>query len=61
MRCCPAQLWDWVNRRFPGSSRREMVHYRREASHFVKILLTHNEYRLESNILLLRQKINFSC
>ena len=33
--------------------------YRQEKNPFVKILLTQNEYRLESNILLLRQKINF--
>ena len=39
-------------------SRREMVHYPQEENPFVKILLTQNEYRLESNILLLRQKIN---
>ena len=38
-----------------------MVHYRQEENPFVKILLTQNEYRLESNILLLRQKINFLC
>ena len=43
------------------SARREMVHYRQEENPFVKILLTQNEYRLESNILLLRQKINFLC
>ena len=42
-------------------SRREMVHYRQEENPFVKILLTQNEYCLESNILLLRQKINFLC
>ena len=41
--------------------RREMVHYRQEENPFWKILLTQNEYRLESNILLLRQKINFLC
>ena len=38
-----------------------MVHYRQEENPFVKILLTQNEYRLESNILLLKQKINFLC
>ena len=38
-----------------------MVHYRQEENPFVKILLTQNEYSLESNILLLRQKINFFC
>ena len=36
-----------------------MVHYRQKENAFVKILLTQNEYRLESNILLLRQNINF--
>ena len=38
-----------------------MVRYRQEENPFVKILLKQNEYRLESNILLLRQKINFLC
>ena len=38
-----------------------MVHYRQEENPFVKILLTQNEDRLEPNILLLRQKINFLC
>ena len=42
-------------------SPREMVHYRQEENSLVKILLTQNEYRLESNILLLRQKIIFLC
>ena len=42
-------------------TRREIVHYRQDENPFVKILLTQNEYRLESNILLLRQKINFLC
>ena len=36
-----------------------MVHYRQEENPFVKILLTQNEYRLESNILLLKQKKKF--
>ena len=40
-------------------TRKEMVHYRQEENPFVKILLTQNEYRLESNIFLLREKINF--
>ena len=38
-----------------------MVHYRQEENPFVKILLTQNEYRLESNILFLSKKINFLC
>ena len=41
------------------TSRREMIHYRQEENPFVKILWTQNEYRLESNILLLRQKLIF--
>ena len=43
------------------TTRREMVHYRLEGNPFVKILLTQIEYRFESNILLLREKINFLC
>ena len=38
-----------------------MVRYRQEKNPLVKILLKQNEYRLESYILLLRQKINFLC
>ena len=41
------------------STRREMIHYRQKENPFVKILLMQNEYRLEKNIFLLRQKINF--
>ena len=40
-------------------TRREMVHYRQEENPFVKILLTQNEYRLESNVFLSSQKIKF--
>ena len=42
-----------------NSTRREMVHYRQEENLFVKILLTQNEYRLESNVFLSSQKIKF--
>ena len=54
-------LWNFPNFTYHVHTRREMVHYRQEENPFVKILLTQNEYRLESNILLLRQQINFLC
>ena len=41
------------------TTRREMVHYRQEENPFVKILLTQNKYRLESNVFLSSQKIKF--
>ena len=56
-----SSLTDYVLASTRFYTRREMVHYRQEKNPFVKILLTQNEYRLESNILLLRQKINFLC